>query len=565
MPSNRACGRQLERIAALAQLAGRREFEVAAYARAGRTVSGLKEPLADLVAAGAHTGLPGIGRSLGRDLAELATTGRCETLDRLVEEVGAGVAELLTLPGLGAARVAKLRDALGVRDLAGLERALATGAVASTSGLGAKLATQLATALAARAARGDKAPYPTARRVADHVAATLRRQPGIGAVETVGAVAQIRPWAEKVELLAATTDVDAVLEALAGLGEVEPIRGGGSCDVEGARVAVRAVAPDALGARVLWETSSERTRDRLASAATARGLRLDATGLWDAVTEVPVATPTVEAAFAALSIAAAPPAWRAFEGEDTAFWPALSSAHVLGDLHMHTTWSDGAATIEEMRAAAADRGRRHIVITDHSVALAGVANGLDAARVRAQIAAIRALPSGECRVLCGLEVDILRDGALDLDDETLGMLDWAVGSIHSAFSLTRREQTARLLRAIESGWLGTIGHPTGQKLGSREGIEFDVDAVLDACEEHGVGIEINGSPHRLDASDELLAAALARPGLWISLGSDAHSVDELDQVDLALAQAARAGVPPGRLVNSLDADALVGLRRGARA
>lgn len=244
---------------------------------------------------------------------------------------------------------------------------------------------------------------------------------------------------------------------------------------------------------------------------------------------------------------------RGLEASDDDIDALVSLDKMRRDLHLHTTWSDGGNTILEMAAAAAARGYDAIAVTDHSPSLT-VARGLSPERLTAQIAELRAADA-PVRLFAGLEVDILADGQLDMEPALLDELDWVVGSVHGQMSQHSAVMTDRLLRAISSGRIDALGHPTGRILGGRPGFDFDIDAVFDACEVHSVALELNAAPERLDLNDNLLRIALRRPNLRFVINTDAHSVAELSQMHHGVRMARRAGVPASRVLNCLDAEA----------
>jgi DNA polymerase (family 10) len=315
----------------------------------------------------------------------------------------------------------------------------------------------------------------------------------------------------------------------------------------GLRRRVVAAKPDEAPAQWLTETATPAVMAALQERATARGLGELRT----------LRATTTAALFALLDLPNLPPELlcdpRGLEVSADEIAALVTVEKMRRDLHLHTTWSDGGNTLLEMATAAGARGYDAIAVTDHSPSLT-VARGLSAERLTAQISELRAADA-PVRLFAGLEVDILADGQLDMESALLDELDWVVGSVHSQMSQQPAVMTDRLLRAINSGRIDALGHPTGRILGGRPGFDFDIDAVFDACEEHGVALELNAAPERLDLNDSMLRIALRRPNLRFVINTDAHSVAELSQMHHGVRMARRAGVPASRVLNCLDAEA----------
>ena len=368
-------------------------------------------------------------------------------------------------------------------------------------------------------------------------------------VTLAGSVARGDELHAEVVVVVSTAAPEACLEQLrvaAGGGAIES----GALLLEvraGLRRRVVVAGPERAAAQWLMETATPAVLTALQARAMARGL---------GELHTLRATSSAEL-FALLELPELPPELlcdpRGLEASADDIAALVSLDKMRRDLHLHTTWSDGGNTILEMATAAAARGYDAIAVTDHSPSLT-VARGLSAERLTAQIAELRAADA-PVRLFTGLEVDILADGQLDMEPALLDDLDWVVGSVHGQMSQQPAVMTDRLLRAISSGRIDALGHPTGRILGGRPGFDFDIDAVFDACETHGVALELNAAPERLDLNDNMLRIALARPGLRFVINTDAHSVPELSQMHHGVRMARRAGVPASRVLNCLDAEA----------
>lgn len=548
MSSNATYRRALRRIAALSTLSGESRFKVAAYDRAARAIEGLEESLHERALAGTVQELDGFGASLARVIEDIAEHGRSPYADELEAALPAGVVDLLAVRGLGASKARKLWKDHGIESLDALEAAATSGTLASFKGFGAKTQTAILTELQRLKRVRGKVPYAQAWQIAADAASAASGT--LARVALAGGALRADTLLDAVTLLV-FGDHEQRGAAASAIRE-SGVGGDLSIRIEGAPLAQAGLA------RVL-ASSSEGHRDALAQRASAAGLSFDDPAGWGdaAATEVGV--------YEALGLPLLPAPLRADARSVSAAiegWlpQILTMDHLRSDLHMHTRWSDGAVAIAEMAEAAAARGLEFIAVTDHSQALT-VANGLDRDRVLAQIDEVVAVnastAAGEgarrCRVLTGLEVDILDDGSLDMDDDVLDRLDWVVGSVHRNFGMSESAMTDRLLRAIRSGRISAIGHPTGRKIGTRDGYGFDLDAILDACEIHNVALELNASPHRLDLDAELLGRVLERD-VWITVNTDAHSPRELANAAHGVAMAQRAWVPRDRVLNTLSLD-----------
>ena len=537
----------LDDIAQLLALTDTNPFRVKAYENASRLVRGLEEPIAPLVAAGTVTSLKGIGKGIAADLEQMLATGSCESLDALRAAIPPGYADLTRVRGLGPKRIQTLRAELGIENLDALEEAAASGRLATVSGMTEKAIAKMSDEIRRIRAAGSGVVVGSAFRAGQALRdwAAEQLEPG-DEVTLAGSVARgDELHAEVVVVVRATTAEAAIARLLAAAPEATAQEGTVTLEPRaGLRRRIVVAGPERAASLWLVETAAPSVLAALNARAAAAGLG-------------PLETMQASsgaALFAQLGLADLPA-----ELLSTPHGLASSSADVDGlvslasirrDLHLHTTWSDGGNTIQEMAVAAAARGYDAIAVTDHSPSLT-VARGLSPERLTAQLAELRAADA-PVRLFAGLEVDILADGQLDMEPALLDQLDWVVGSVHGQMSQPAAVMTDRLLRAIASGRIDALGHPTGRILGGRPGFEFDIDAVFDACEQHGVALELNAAPERLDLNDTLLRRALTRPGIRFVINTDAHSVAELSQMHHGVRMARRAGVPACRVLNCYD-------------
>ena len=545
--TNKAVARHLKRTADLVELTGGNPFRARAFASGARAVDRMDEPVSGRVADGTLTEVQGIGKGLAAEIAELLDTGTMGVTESLLQSLPPGLPEVLRVKGLGVKKVRALWTEAGVTSIEDLEAAAAAGRLAALPGFGAKTVQNvLASVEQLKAYRGkahlrDALPEALAARDAlraaglrADLAGAARRQCNV--VDRLDLVAEGPPDAIAAALADAATGVD-----------TDPDRVMGTLPL-GLPLTVWTAGPEAYG-RVLWERTGPAAH--VEQFAAAHGAPRDCAD--------------EEAVYTAAGVAVVPPALR-----DDPRWLAAAADGPLPDLvrledlrgtiHNHTTASDGTATLREMCDAARDRGLGYFAVCDHSRSLQ-VAHGLSIAELERQIEAVAALNDAyrdegvDFRVFSGSEVDILSDGSMDFPDETLAQLDVVVASVHQGFSMTEDEATARVVRAVSNPHVDVLGHPTGRLLLRREGYPLDHEAVLDACAAHGVAVELNANPWRLDVDWRWLAGAVAR-GVPVSINPDAHSVDGLDDTAWGVLSAQKGGLTAADSLTSNDADAL---------
>lgn len=573
----------LEQIADLLQVVGANPFKIRAFQKAARVIDGLPDPIDPLVAAGTVIQIDGIGKSIAADLAQMHARGSCDALDQLRAELPPGITDLLRIHGLGPKKVAKIYGELGIGDLDTLELAAQEGRLAALAGFGRKTEEKLLSEIARLRRFAGRTPFAVAKPLADAILEQLRALPEVERAEIAGSLRRHRDTVGDLDFVVASTTPGPIMDAFASAEGVEEVIAKGETKTSvylqgGVSADLRVVPPEVFGATLHHFTGSKEHNIEMRARALERGLRVSEWGVFrrteasaaagpTEVEEERIACATEEAIFAAVGLPYIPPELREGRGEiaraEAGGLPALISASdIVADLHMHTTASDGRHTVAEMAAAGRERGRAYICITDHSQALT-VANGLTPERLLAQIEEINAYNAAgpAIPVLKGLEVDILEHGEIDMTPEVLERLDWVVGSVHSRFTQSPEIMTARLVNAVRSGLISAIGHPTGRLIGQRDGYTFDLDAVLDACEEMGVALEVNASPERLDLAAPHIEKVLARPSLWLTINTDAHSTAGMDVMRYGVGMARRGGAPADRVLNTLSLEAF---RRAAR-
>lgn len=569
--SNAAVAARLERLADLLEIEGANPFRVRAYRTAAETVAAHPEPLADLISGGADlTSLKGIGKDLAAALAALFDRGEMPALAEVSERVPVGLLDVVRVPGVGPKRAATLWRELGVVSLDDLERVAREGRVAALAGFGEKTqAKALAGVAIVRRQRG-RVRLADAEAAVGPLLEAVRSAPGVVRVEPAGSLRRARATVGDVDLLAVAHDASGAMAVLRDHPDVAEVLGSGATKTSvrlenDLQVDLRVVAEGAFGAAWQYFTGSKAHNVALRQRALERGLRLSEYGLHHLAGDGDATGERIAGAeeadvYRALGLAWVPPELREDRGEVAAAAEGrlprlIELADVRGDLHLHSTWSDGADDVRAMRRACAARGYAYMALTDHSQALR-MTGGLDAAKLARQWAELDEIEAEERErgadmpvLLRGLEVDILRDGTLDLDDSWLERLDLVIVSVHGHLDLPQAEQTARVIRALQHPRVHLLAHPTGRLLGTRDPMAIDLDAVFEAAAAHDVAVECNASPYRLDLGDVELMRAVAA-GCRVAVDTDAHAVAGLDEMRYGVLTARRAWLEPEHVINA---------------
>jgi DNA polymerase (family 10) len=554
---NAEIGRFLREIADLLEIKNENPFRIRAYRNAADIVANHPHSLASLDAAALRE-IPGIGKDLATRIREIADTGGCAYHRELVAEFPPTVLDLLNLQGVGPKTVATLYRELGIRTLEDLEQAATHGRVRALRGMGAKKEALILKAVAERRRHAGRHLLSDAAEAAAGLVAFLQRQAPGASIVAVGSLRRGCETCGDLDLLA-SGHAPSVMAALAAYPSVERVlaRGETKSSVlleRGLQVDLRLVAPESQGAALQYFTGSKTHNIALRDRAMSLGLKLNEYGLFRIEDDARLAGSSEASVYEALGLDWVPPELREARGEvEAAAARALphlvGPADLRGDLHVHTTESDGKNDLLTMIRAARDAGLEYLAITEHSQSLA-MANGLDERRTLAHAARIRALDGTDgVRLLAGIECDIRPDGSLDLDDECLATLDLVVASVHTGFNQDRHQMTDRILRAIENPYVDILGHPTGRRLLRREPYALDMDAVVDAAARHGVALEINCQVERLDLGD--VHARLARDrGVPLVISTDAHSSAAFDRRRWGVIVARRAWLEPAHVLNT---------------
>ncbi|HEX3571350.1 MAG TPA: DNA polymerase/3'-5' exonuclease PolX [Acidobacteriaceae bacterium] len=569
---NIAIARLLDETAALLEIDAADPFRIRSYRRAAEAVEQQTAPLASLVVNDPKQllAIAGIGKGMAANISAIVETGTLPLRSELLEKYKPTMLELLRLPGIGPKSVALLWSALGVGDLDSLEAAAKEGKLAGLPRMGDKFAAKLLKGIEDYRKNSSRFRIDRATDQAERIAALIREFPGIEEITPAGSLRRGRETVGDLDLLVTgpacePEQVAAAVEHVANLPLIDKLLARGQNKVSftlrnNLQVDVRLLPRASYGAALQYFTGSKHHNVTLRQRAIKRGLTLSEYALLRLEDNTIVAAATEEEIYRALDLDYIPPELRENCGEIEAaaahtLPQLITRADIRGDLHMHTQATDGRDTIRMMAEAAMQRGFRYIAITDHSKNLA-MTNGLDDARALEHVRRIREVDreleaefGDRIRVLPGIEVDILADGAIDLEDSTLAQMDIVIGSVHSAFNQPKEEMTDRVLRALENPHIRILGHPTGRKVLNREPYAIDVERVLQRAAELGVAVEHNANPARADLSDVHLRRA-KELGCKIVVNTDAHSTEELDLMRFGITQLRRAWLTPMDVLNT---------------
>ncbi|MGD2069984.1 MAG: DNA polymerase/3'-5' exonuclease PolX [Gemmatimonadota bacterium] len=558
----------LDELADLLEIKGSNPFRIRAYRNAVRTVESLTRPVARMVEEGEDLqALPGIGKDMASHLTTIVETGRFPQLEEVAEEVPRSLAVLVKLDGVGPKKAAKLFAELGVETVDQLEEAVRSGEVEKLAGFGKKSAGKILTSIETLRSLGGRFQLSEVEALIAPLVAWVEEGEGVERLEVAGSFRRRKETVGDVDLLvqvAPGADGAAIVErfaAFAGAARVEAAGGtkGSLVLRSGLQVDLRVIPPESWGAALHYFTGSKEHNVRVRQLAQRRGLRVNEWGVFVEPSGERVGGASEADVFASLDLDFIPPELRENRGEIEAAAEhriprLLELGDLRGDLQMHSTWSDGKESVEAMALACRELGYEYLAITDHSPALAMV-QGLTPERAREQwreIEEVRRRVDG-IELFRSCEVDILRDGTLDMPDEILEELDLVVVSVHSHMDMGEAEMTERVLRALRHPRVDILAHPTGRILNRRRPFALDVEAVLQAAGEMDVAVELNADPNRLDLNDVHVCRA-RELGVPVAVSTDAHSTRGLRVMRFGVAQARRGWLGPEHVLNCMSLD-----------
>jgi DNA polymerase (family 10) len=578
--TNAAIAQAFDELGDLYELDGADQYRVIAYRNAARSVRDAPVSVAELTRQGKATTLPGIGKTLDTKLKALVEEGEMPQSVKLRSKFPPGVIQIMHLPGFGPKKARRLYEELGIDSLQALGTAAEAGQIRGLRGFGAKVEE---TILRLIAEGHDGAPAPRvllnrATGLAEQIVGAIGGVDGVDRVEVAGSLRRLADSVKDLDIIATAAEPGRLVRALTELELIESAGTPGENAVKatthtGMKIDVQVVEPDQFGNVLQHLTGSKAHNVQLREAAVRKGLHVSQYGILDDATGETIRCPTEEDVYRTLGYHWIPPELREGRGEleaarlegGTGLPQLVAVEDIKGDLHCHTTASDGRNSIEEMAHMAIQRGYEYLAITDHS-ASHGFGNHVTDDELRAQIERVHAINAtlDGFELLIGSEVNILTDGSLDYPDELLAQLDWVIASAHTSFRMSEKEMTARMVAACEHPYVDAIGHPTGRKIETREPYALDVHKLIEAAARTHTMLEINSAADRRDLND-VHARAAADAGVLILVDSDAHGANTMVNVRWGVATARRAWLEPAHIANTRSWADFAPLRKRARA
>ncbi|MBI4146183.1 DNA polymerase/3'-5' exonuclease PolX [Candidatus Woesearchaeota archaeon] len=525
-----------------------------AYRKAARSLESLELPVEQVYAESGVKGLreiPGVGEGLAKKIEEFLKTGMMKEFDELINSIPRGVEEMMHVPGLGPKKVMRLFKELKIRNVQDLERAAREGRLSKLPGFGEKSEQDVLRGLGLLKQGSERKLLSIALPLAREFAQRLSRVNGVIRAEPAGSVRRLKETIGDIDILVISKNSERVMDFFTGMPEVQTILAKGQTKStvilkDGLQADVRVLEEKSFGAALQYFTGSKEHNVALRQLAIKKGFKLSEYGLFRK--DKYVCGRSEEEVYSKLGLKLVPPELRENSGEIVAAQknklPKLLSFDAMkGDLHMHSNWSDGLHSIEQMARAAQSRGYKYIAITDHSKS-ERIANGMDEKRLKSYLKEIdKVQEKVDIQILKGAEVDILPDGSLDFADNVLKELDIVLAAVHSRFKSSREEMTKRILKALDNKYVNILVHPTGRLINQREPYQLDLEKVMTKAKEQGIALELDCYPTRLDLKDSHVRMAIER-GCKISIDTDSHATDHLRHMELGIAQARRgwAGV-----------------------
>jgi len=565
---NTEVARILERIADLYEIKGENAHRVLAYRTAASHIENLAESLEEIAKTGDLKQIPGIGESIAQKIQDILSTGTTPTYDELKAEFPEGLIDVIAVPGIGPKTAKLLYEKLGVSSLQDLEQAARDHRIQNVSGIGPKTESKILRAIRIIHRQGKRMLLGTALPLAEDLMTRLREDAPVEQISEAGSLRRRQETVGDIDIVIGTNNPNAVIHAFTHLPQVyEVIEEGDSMSSvltrTGFRIDLRVASMDNYGAMLHHFTGSKFHNIKLREMANARGLTISEYGIHRLDTnELVISGQSEEDIYGILGLPWIPPELREDKGEiaaaaRNALPKLVEQQDIQGDLHVHTRWSDGSNTIEQMVQAARKHGYRYMAICDHTHHLK-IAHGLSEHDLRKQMAEISRLNENlrDFRILMGSEVDIRRDGTLDISHGLLRQLDIVVASIHQRFKLDREQMTRRIVRAIETGLVDILAHPTGRLINQRDPYDVDSERVFQAAAAYSVALEINSYPDRLDLNDTYARVAKEK-GIKLVINTDAHNTGELANIRYGLAMARRGWLEPSDIINTWNLEDLL--------
>lgn len=561
---NKEVAQILDEIATLLEIKGENKYKIAAYQEAARRIENLTEDIEKLFKEGKLYHIKGIGESIGQKIKEYLTTGKVSYLEELRKEIPTEIIELLKIPGIGPKLAYRLYTELGIKDIDSLEKAAKEGKIRILPRLGPKVEQNILEAIKEyreKQATPERIPLGVALPLVEEILVYLSQFPFLENIVPAGSVRRKKETIGDIDILITTSDMERVNQVLKNLPILRNILAAGSTKTSiivepGIQVDFRVVDKSSFGAALQYFTGSKAHNIKLRELAIKKGLKINEYGVFRISDNKKIGGEKEEEIYEILGLQYIPPELREGQGEIEAAIEGklphlITEKDLLGDMHVHTDWSDGANTLEEMVETAYRLGYKYVVISDHSQAL-GVAGGLTPEQIEKQRLRIYELNKKykDFKILHSIEANILSDGSIDLPEEVLKKFDLVIAGLHSGFKQPKEKITERLISAIKNPWVDIISHPTGRLINKRPAYEVDLSAILYWAKETGTVLEINSQPDRLDLCDLDARIAKEKYGIYLSIGTDSHDIRSYSLIKYGIAVARRAWLEKKDVINT---------------
>lgn len=561
---NKEIARIFYRIADALEIKGESGFKVVAYQKAARVLEDLTQDVAELVASGKLSEIPGIGKGMAEKIEEYLKTGKIKRYEEVMKDVPEGLLQLLEIPGLGGRTIHQMHKELGVNNLEDLKRVIENGSLEKLYGMGRKKVENIKKGIELFEHAQERMPIYEAMTIAEEVMEYLKGAPGISHISTAGSLRRMKETVGDIDILATGKDGEKIIKYFVRHPRTIKVLAEGETkgsvlletEVGERQVDLRIVEEDSFGAALQYFTGSKAHNIKLRGLAKDKGLKISEYGVFKG--EKKIAGKTEEEVYGVFGLPVFPPEMREDRGEielalEGKLPQIIQPEDIKGDLHVHSNWSDGVLSLEEIAEHGKKLGYSYIAICDHSQS-AKYAHGLSPERLAEQLKEIDKINAKlkNFRLLKGIEVDILADGSIDLPDELLKKLDIVVASIHSGF---KKNVTERIISALKHPLVNIIGHPTGRLISGREGYDVDIDKVIEAAAAYGKILELNAYYDRLDL-DEFNLKKAKEKGVLISIGTDTHYAHGFQMMRFGLGIARRAWLSKEDVINTLPVDKL---------
>jgi DNA polymerase (family 10) len=549
-----------EKMADILEFKGENPFKISAYRKASRVLGDLTQDIGEIAESGKLKDVPGIGEGMAQKIVEYLKTGKIAKYEEIKKGVSDELIAIMDIPGMGPKTLSLIHREKGIGNLSQLEKAVEDGSLIGLPGIGEKKVENIKRGIELLKQSKGRMNLGIAFPLAKRIVEALREKTGLRKIEWAGSLRRMRENIGDIDILATGPNHEKIVTTFTHLPEVKEVLASGetkaSVIVEGGvQIDLRVVEEDSYGAALQYFTGSKGHNIHLRGIAKAKGIKINEYGVFKG--EKKIGGKEEKDVYKVLGMAWIEPELREDRGEIEASQKGrlpklVEESEIKGDLHIHSKWSDGTASIEEIAKAAQKRGYQYVAICDHSKSLK-IARGLDESRLLKQIEEIDRMNEKlkGFQILKGTEVDILTDGKLDHSDKVLEKLDFVVAAIHSGFKQEKEKMTKRIIRALEHPFVHCLAHPSGRLLGARAPYEVEIDEVMEAAKRNGKALEINGTLERLDL-DDIHSRKAKEMGIKLAIGTDAHHLDQLWMISLGVAVARRGWLETGNVLNAMS-------------